>query len=206
MRRVQQWLTNLRFFELPKFSKAALPPFAAISPKIRVSSVRGYVDLIDIHGVAGWVLNEHVALDELAVHITIGTEYLGSARANIEAPDQIDLGLPSNARRFRFRFPHTISYADLPRVEVTEGATNQPLDGGFEYFRSYLAKKYATPELGGPYCLFFEARREFDQHHKAGTPGRNVNIFQVDVSVNVLDALPEMSLHRHRDQSLMLDR
>jgi SAM-dependent methyltransferase len=47
-------------------------------------------------------------------------------------------------------------------VEVTEGATNQPLDGGFEYFRSYLAKKYATPELGGPYCLFFEASASAD--------------------------------------------
>jgi SAM-dependent methyltransferase len=162
MRRVHQWFTNLRLFKLPRFRKAALPPFTAISPKVRVSSVRGYVDLIDIDGVAGWVLNEHIALDDLAVHISIGTEYLGNARANIEAPDQIALGLPINARRFRFRFPHRIPYADLPRVEVAESATNQLLDGGLEYFRSYLAKKYMISELGGPYCLFFEASAKAD--------------------------------------------
>jgi hypothetical protein len=137
-------------------------------------AIKGYVDFVDVEGVAGWVLNEDVPEGEAIVDVFVGNRYAGSAVADIHAPDLYAAGLPRAAQRFKFLHPERLQYADLPAVTVYEHDHHQQLDGNFDQFRAYLASKYNTPETLMPYCVFFDVKADFDsslEAYKVGVSG-----------------------------------
>jgi len=137
-------------------------------------AIKGYVDFVDVEGVAGWVLNEDVPEGEAIVDVFVGNRYAGSAVADIHAPDLYAAGLPRAAQRFKFVHPERLQYADLPAVTVYEHDHHQQLDGNFDQFRAYLASKYNTPETLMPYCVFFDVKADFDsslEAYKVGVSG-----------------------------------
>jgi SAM-dependent methyltransferase len=125
-------------------------------------AIKGYVDLVDVESVGGWVLDEEAPAEEPIVDVFIGSKYIGSTVAHMDAPDLYTAGLPRSAKRFKFMHPERLQYGDLNSVTVHEHKHDHQLDGNFDQFRNYLSSKYNTPETMMPYCVFFDMKAEFD--------------------------------------------
>ena len=125
-------------------------------------AIRGNVDMIDVDAVAGWVLDEGGSAEQTSVDIFVGDRYVGSAVADIDAPDLYDAGLPKSARRFKFIHPNPLDYSVLTNVAVRDHKNQEKLDGDFDHFRTYLANKYNSPETLMPYVAFTDVKATAD--------------------------------------------
>jgi hypothetical protein len=96
-----------------------------------IGKLRGYLDLVSAHCVAGWAQNEDHPEAPVCLDILAGGQLLGQVLANVYREDLARAGLGSGCHSFTFALPPGLA-AVHDAIEVRRSLDGAPLEFGSE--------------------------------------------------------------------------